>query len=496
MKILKKFENFFIDKILEGKFELSIGISKRLEYLLKKIDHDISRDLLALQDDTIKSDKITLIDYDEDDNTKFTYTIPNKIVDLISKRLNKSREESIGHLTKIDSEKGNFIKLSRNTPLFWGEFRVSASIPKVIEKVFPGKYDASKGENSRESFKNLVVAKRKKDADIFNNFKIVDGHDIVKYYDERSYDSNYGSGGSLLGSCMRYDYCGEYIEFYSNNKGVKLVVLMSDEHEDMIIGRALLWDIVEIDGEEVDRKFMDRIYTIKQEDVHLFKDYAKENGWLHKKDQNMFKYTNFVDTISDEVKGLKLKTSSTFSKQYTYPYMDTMKYFYYKKGYLTNYEIDNWYYYLEDTDGGYYDPIEDKIYVEYYDRHFYEYDNDLIWCSFGEEYRLIDDAIFMEHYQEYTTKEYAENNLIYSEEMENYYKEEDVVWSDYHDSYIPKNESLEIYIENSSDEELDEILHNPHYMDYIIGESITVFEYYKHNMHFLYNTDNENFIFC
>ena len=484
MELLKTFEIFLIDKIFEDKFEISIVISERLERLLSNVNHDIATDLLNLDNIDAKSNKITLIDYDEDDVTKFTYTIPNKLVDLVSKKTDKNREDTIEYLTKIDAEKLNFLRLARNTQEVWETFRVSASISKVIEKIFPGKYDASKGENSRESFKNIIEAKRKKQKDAFSRFDIVDGYDIVKYYHKDNYEGDKSLGGQLYSSCMRYDECSEYLEFFAKNKDVQMVILMSDDDEDTISGRALLWDIEYINGEEVDRKFMDRIYTIRDADVHLFKDFAEKNGWLYKKNQNMFYNESIVDPVNDETRQFVLKTPSTFRPSHSYPYMDTMKFFYYDERYLTNREEKLPHFFLEDTEGGYGET--NTIYVEYYDRYFSEDDDDLIYCEFGDDYRLIDDAVLVSGLRtiEYATKEYAEEHLIYSEYADEYYVKEDAVWSNYHDSYILKNETVKIYTNDASKKPFDEIYQNPHFIDYITKDSISFIEYYKHDMYF------------
>ena len=67
-----------------------------------------------------------------------------------------------------------------------------------------------------------------------------------------------------------------------------MVILYSDDGEikngkyisSRIKGRAILWD-AKINNENV--KFMDRIYTTKDNDVELFKQYAEKNGYWYKK---------------------------------------------------------------------------------------------------------------------------------------------------------------------------------------------------------------------
>lgn len=508
MILLKNFKDFLFDNLFENKIELTIVLSERLEKLLKKIDHEVSKELLELCDNDVKSDKITLIDYDDDEYNKFSYIIPNKLLDFVYNRSkdrfpdkNKSKET----LLKNDDEEGKFKRLSRNTKIVWEiENRPSQSIGKVINKIFPGKFDTPKKKhkddvvrNYIEEFTNLVILERKKEEELpFRNFKIVDGSDINYYYNKDSYESIEGSS-SLARSCMRFEKCDDFIDFYSQNDGVEMVILMSDEVEGTIIGRALLWDISEIDGEKVNRKFLDRIYTLYDSDVNLFKDYAIKNGWLYKKRQISVEDEPIVDPINDTIV-YRIKTTSTFDKSIEYPYLDTLKFYYHEHRFLTNYEIGGESYYkLESTRGNYEEVIEDNsFWSDYYDRYIYEDDEDFVYCEYGDDYRLPGD-----YYEvgglptiEYATKEYAEENLVYSEETDMYYLPDDIVWSHYHNSNIPKKESIMFYTNESSNKPFDEIYQNPHFIDYTMDDNKYIIQYYKHNMYFDID-EKDNFMF-
>jgi hypothetical protein len=97
---------------------------------------------------------------------------------------------------------------------------------------------------------------------------------------------------------------------------------------------------------------MDRIYTINDSDVNLFRDYAKENGWYYKFHNSS---TDLAVVITPEGKQVNLGTIKiTLDKKYydNFPYLDTLKYFTPGSGLLSNgSDGDN--YVLEDTEGGY-----------------------------------------------------------------------------------------------------------------------------------------------
>jgi hypothetical protein len=191
-----------------------------------------------------------------------------------------------------------------------------------------------------ETFVNLYKAAIDKLNDIFSFFEVVTGDDIVKWYNYKNYLERKGTMGA---SCMS-DVPGRWLEIYSANpKQVSLVILRSTERDDRIVGRALLWTLD--DG----KKFMDRIYTMKDSDVETFRDFAKENAW----------YSKCLNgsTPNGEAFGpkgrekLKLVVHLDKKDYGNYPYLDTLKYFTPGEGLLTN-EHTTGSMILETTDGG------------------------------------------------------------------------------------------------------------------------------------------------
>jgi hypothetical protein len=471
MKILEKFDDYIFDKLFEKEGDtLPFVLSDRLRQLLKIIKHPIAEKIIEISNITdISYKSITLIDYDSDDVGKFTYVLSSKLYDYMTKKHNYAEFAEITNDIIYYNVKEKLFDVNR----------ISTSIVKFINKLFPDEFK-NNGEPGYdiESFMNLIKSKRSIN---FDRFKIVKGDDIVKFYNENNYDSR-RSGSALGNSCMRYNSCSGYIDFYANND-VELVILLSDKEDDKIVGRAILWNIMSINGEDVNRKFMDRIYTIFDYDVYLFKDFATINKWLYKKNQDMNEYTEIVDTITNESKQLELVTSSGFTESKRYPFMDTMKFLYLNNEYLANRnELDNGYniYKLESTMGSYEnvtvddeeDEHENEVYIEYYGD-WYNLD-DVVYCEYGGEYRLEQDAIEILDTNDYATRDYAEDELYFSNEQDGWLIPDNSVRLEYYGDYVTQRYAVRNYFYSERDDEYykaDDCVFSEHYDTYLLTEN-------------------------
>ncbi len=193
-----------------------------------------------------------------------------------------------------------------------------------------------------EQFVNMFKSTIDKLNDKFSFFEVVSGSDIHYWYDNRKYFERKGTLGS---SCMA-GADESWLEIYTENPDqCQLVIFKSQDDENKIVGRALLWTLT--DG----KKFMDRIYTINDSDVNLFKDFAKENGW----------YTKYHNSSTDSGRAIAPDGSTVDldltvnldKKNYRYyPYLDTLKYFREGSGILSNRKRNGDEITLEDTGGG------------------------------------------------------------------------------------------------------------------------------------------------
>ena len=230
--------------------------------------------------------------------------------------------------------------------------RAEVGVGRLVRAILK-KADIQFKDSEVEDFVYKYRAEVAKLGDVFSRFQILKGEDIRKYYHHKKYENEKGTLGS---SCMRYDRCQRYLDIYVKNpEQCNLVVLMSDEKDDSICGRAILW--TDVDG----KRIMDRIYTNRTQDEQLFKDFAKKEGFYHKRNQNMSEDEPFISPETGEWLYIHAKVVLSVERYDYYPYMDSFKYFYEgpfrdtsngRQSYLTNSTRFGYDFELTDTDGG------------------------------------------------------------------------------------------------------------------------------------------------
>ena len=163
------------------------------------------------------------------------------------------------------------------------------------------------------------------------SFDIVDGVDIVHWYNEQTYDTDEPTY-SLAASCMRHSYCADFLDIYAENP--EKVALVIATRGDRLIGRALLW---RLDGGGY---YLDRQYG---------------------RDETQKAIVNFARSRHDDltVYGSGLAHGATLAvtlKHYDfqeYPYMDSMAYLSMETGTISNQEPNGLFRELKQTDGSY-----------------------------------------------------------------------------------------------------------------------------------------------
>lgn len=459
MSVLEKYDDFLFNSIFEGikVSELPFVLSERLRKLLNNIEHPIATELLAL-DTERKKEKVTFIDIDTKENS------PNDIDDVIYKRFTfvnsgKAYDNIIKHYEEKPHLNLDYDKvvstLQTQTPRdsdmyidYWKKSRTPIKIGSFITKLFDNKYvNAGDIGNDVTSFVNMIYGYRMKEQE--GDFELVSGDDIIYWYNE----DQYISGGTLSGSCMRHDRCGEYINFYAKNKDVKLLILHDLGDRTKIIGRAIVWKL-----KSPDRYFMDRVYYISDNIVELFKNYAEKNNWLCKYNQNMTENEKILDMGDggNNLGYITLVSDNTIAENDTYPYADTMKYYSPYLSIISNSSTyiegltDDEYYRLDGIEGDDYERFnqeeEEGIYVEYYGDYFDE--DDIVWCEYGNEYRKWDDAIELsEGTSEYATQSYIDRYMVWSEYHDQYIKGDESSWVEYNNDYILDDDIVEVYLD-------------------------------------------------
>jgi hypothetical protein len=152
-------------------------------------------------------------------------------------------------------------------------------------------------------------------------FKVVDGEDILWAYHCNNYDE-----GETMGSCMRYEAAQSYLKMYADNPNeVKCLVLLNPNNG-KVRGRALLWHM------DNDRVFMDRVYMTNDAYRNLFNLYKEKHNISNKANSSV-----------------TLENGGEYDE---YPYMDTFKFYTPNKNILTIEALDADTIKLEDTGGG------------------------------------------------------------------------------------------------------------------------------------------------
>lgn len=454
MKKVNNFNDFLVNLMLEenrifhGVNEVPFLMTPQLKQVLVKINHPIAKKLLKI-DEYRENKKVTFVGLSDQANNKFSLVNSNKAYDNVYKYYKDAGEEldKSGVIQKIHTLAAG--DDPESLVPYWATNQVHVRIGSFIGKVFSKEFKQG-GDPGQdvESFVQSVVAMRIANKEgLEKRFKLVEGQDIIKYYNYKMYDvkdtNNYDISCPLAGSCMKHDNCGSYIDFYAKND-IKMLILFSDVEgrEDKIAGRAIVWELEEPSG----RTFMDRIYYRYETDMALFKQYAEKQGWLYKINQNMDASCRIVDPVNNTKNYETLETKRMKSASY-YPYMDTMKFFDTDTGILTNNEDIRYnynVYTLEDTNGGYQegDDHDGEIYLDYIEEYVNE--DDVVYCEYGDEYRLAEDAVWLEHYEIYATEEYRDDNLEYSDYEEDWFEPNDLEYSEYHEDKVFKEYLVEI----------------------------------------------------
>lgn len=249
-----------------------------------------------------------------------------------------------------------------------------------------------------EKFSNLFRSESNKP---YFRFKVVSGRAIKDIY---HYQSVASESGSLGVSCMKHEHCQKYFDVYTQNSDKVSMLVMLDE-DDLVIGRALLWDFDT-------HKLMDRIYTINDERYSVyFKKWCVKNEYLHKSEQNWYNTMSFEKFGQDRVQ-LKLELKLDNRHFEYYPYMDTFK-FIDDDGVLYNYHPNVRFRTLCSTDGR--KQYADYLRFDEYDSVF-RYPGDTVWLEYRGFYTHHDNCYYSECNDSYILRE----DCFYSEEVRDY----------------------------------------------------------------------------
>ncbi len=497
MNKVRNYNDFLFDLIIESvqSGTIPFKFSERFEFILSRIDNQIARKLLSMEDEETS---VTLIDITEE-NDKVSFTNAPKAIEYLSKYFNIEKEQIKNRDFFLYYNTNNVRKYMDND--IWKKYRSDIKIGKLVKKVFGDEFD----NIEIEKFVNLYKYSYGLD-NLDEIFDIVEGEDIVKWYDYNNYAHSYADT-VLHSSCMA-KHCEDLINFYAINKKVKMLILYQDSSKEKIVGRALIW---ELDKPE-NRILLDRIYALHDHYIEFFKTYAKNNGWLYKVRQS-YDTNPFVDTKTGEVVELELEVKD-IKLNNIYPYLDTLKYLDQDKKILSNDEISD--VKLTGTEGAPYDCEWSELYGKWINMYNLS-DNNYVLCEIGtddlyndiDKVRKKEDAVYLPYYSEWIPKDrydeyivktdigggnlilkedaiylkhygiWAETNFVrrelkYSSYFEDWFYKEDLIFSKYMDDFLFKDKSTKVYTDISKtdidylpDSELENLTYT-HKGDYII----------------------------
>jgi hypothetical protein len=394
--MIKKYLDF-INESLEFLLESNVVYSKKFREVMNKIEHPLAKKIIDIEtDDENYPVRNNYLDVNLKENDKLGFIPDRKAQEILNDtKVYVNLSTSSGWLKHKEVNQGLFDKLGYTyeegtTPYSAPSTEVGVVIAEVISDKsgkkyawvkFPGgqgvynteklrivdnKENALWTKNRQEiyvgrgirallnsagikftddelgDFVNIYKKTVDKMNDIYQYFDVVSGEDIGHWYNYTNYKERRGTLGS---SCMS-NVPKRYFDIYMSNTDVcSLIILKSIEDEKLIMGRALLWTLS--DG----KKFVDRIYTINDSDVGLFRDYAKENGWYVKYYNSSSDSGRVIDPKTGDMIDLGTITVNIRTGEYDgYPYLDTLKYFIPSKGTLSN-EGSSDSYSLESTNG-------------------------------------------------------------------------------------------------------------------------------------------------
>jgi hypothetical protein len=404
--MIKKYSDF-LNENLEFILESNVVYSDSFRKAITKIDHPIAKAILGVENDDLNV-QANYLDVEFSKNDTITFTPDRKAKEILgdTKEVVRFTGSGGGWLKHKESNNGLFEKLgytfeessepykpnsrdlgevvakvtseTSGKSYAWVKFKDESgnevgegvynveklrSVDEKLKKVWSSNRQEVKvgramrallklaggefADKDFESFVNLYKATIDKMNDKFSYFEVVRGEDIHYWYNSEQYFERKGTLGTSCMSSAR----ASWLEVYTENPNeVGLVIYKSMEDTEKIIGRALLWKLK--DGKE----FLDRIYTVNDSDVQLFRDYAKENGWYYKEHNNSSDSGYAIAPDGDRI-SLDLTVNLTDASMDNFPYLDTLKYFNPNRKTISNNDSGGCYF-LEDTGGDYVRPCD------------------------------------------------------------------------------------------------------------------------------------------
>lgn len=209
-----------------------------------------------------------------------------------------------------------FKRLNDNEDPYKSRLRQVMKIGKFLRTILNkdvSEREVEKYVNSYKSSYDICIS------GLSDKLKLVSGEDIRFWYCEDQYVKG---GGMLNSSCMRYKNKGPEMQMFVDNPDViQLLILLNEDNK--LLGRALIWKLVEPDG----KTFMDYVYARYDKDNELFWMFAEQRDWLYA--------DNRKNILPNMICELNTDKKYTMGKN-ALDHFDTLGYFNTQKNYLSN----------------------------------------------------------------------------------------------------------------------------------------------------------------
>ena len=441
--MIKEYPIFFQEILFEKIINESIVYySPNFLNILQKISdkgNKIAKELINYQGQDSKQD-ITFIDIDKKDGYLSFITMKNavKLIEPIyphivngdnsfNVKYNKLIADGLWEAEKSDRPTGVYSK-SRN----------QIKVGKIVNKLLPGKFNDEQIEEFVNIFKSVV--------DNAQKFVIVEGDDIAEWYKQEKYKEMKGTLGK---SCMRSMSSSTFDIYTKNPEVCKLVLLLED---DMLLGRALLWKLNTVSGNEIKtssgpKYFLDRQYTINDSDVIKFRDYAVKQGWGYKTNNNHHSFDGVTFNGNNYKLDMTVQLKKCENGGYDYkiyPYLDTFRRYDPINGVLYNDDErdgNEGHYILESTSGGY-EEIKSGVWSEWEGEYIPE--DEVVWSDNVDSYLRIDSAVEVDRGSRINRGWWPSDheNIVYDSWLGEHLHINDCVWSDHHNTYIYVDDAI------------------------------------------------------
>jgi len=401
-------------KLPTQKLILSEKFRKLLNVMLEYGQSNISKRLLELEKD---SDKLFDYSYiDLDDKCQVTFLTSQRIDRLKSE--GKPEEEFWTSRLRQPRELRRFISQT-----------LSSFNQESVEK-FDKKFKALFNEAGEES-----------------NFEMVEGEDIIYWYNYKNYENN---NGTLGGSCMAGRESSKFLNCYAFNPNQCKMLILKSKNGNKIRGRALVWKLTLPE----DKIFMDRVYINDMQDEMLFTNYARKQGWMYK-DKQKYGETDWV--YKGEKKVIKAHVVLENTNYDLYPYVDTLRYFYPTEKVMANYFAfkGSDYLTLTDTEGHYDEWVNEDQDDDFdYDPMVFDGYNNVeipegraVWCKYDNAYCHSADAVRLSYNNTYAFPKSP--NIVWSTYTSKFYAKEDCEFSKPLNTWIWKKYLVDVYYNKS-----------------------------------------------